>query len=84
MPDGSARELIELAVRTGALTSRGVARVRRVARTLLDLEALVTGVAAEQLTGDAVAMAMDLRDADLGEREWFDPTLRGTIAGAGR
>ena len=56
-PDRAARALLRDALRAHRLTARGVDRVRRVARTLADLE----GCAGATLNDEQVALAMHLR-----------------------
>lgn len=59
LDDGAAR-MLEVALRQGRLTARGLARVRRVARTVADLDG--TDPAAP-LRAEPVALAMALRGA---------------------
>ncbi|CAN5725978.1 YifB family Mg chelatase-like AAA ATPase [soil metagenome] len=53
-----AKRMLEAALRQGRLTARGLARVRRVARTIADLDGLDPGSALE---AEPVALAMALR-----------------------
>lgn len=55
-PDDAGRDLLEAALRTGRLSARGLTRIRRVARTIADLD----GSPAHIGTGH-VAMALQLR-----------------------
>lgn len=75
VPDPAASTLLEIAMQTGTLTGRGVARVRRVARTLLDLDEAASGVHTDRLTESAVCAAIDLREAAVSSAPWFDPTV---------
>lgn len=52
----AAEEIVEVALRTGRLTARGLDRVRRVARTLADLAG-----AGEVLSAEHVSLALSLR-----------------------
>jgi magnesium chelatase family protein len=72
-PGPEAAEILGDAVSAGTLTGRGVARIRRVARTILDLEEVRTGVPTAELTPGAVVAALDLRAA-VAISAWFDPT----------
>jgi magnesium chelatase family protein len=66
VPSRTARALLTEALRRQRLTARGVDRVRRVARTLADLD----GCTCAELSDEHVALAMHLRadvDALLGE-----------------
>jgi magnesium chelatase family protein len=56
--DGGARRMLETALRQGRLTARGLARVRRVARTIADLDGFDPEGA---LGAEPVAVAMALR-----------------------
>lgn len=55
-----ARRMLEAALRQGRLTARGLARVRRVARTIADLDGQAGGA---PLGAEPVALAMTLRSA---------------------
>ena len=54
--DSGAAQLLERSVRAGRLSGRGVDRVRRVARTIADLDLAVAGAVTAAVAG-AVAVA---------------------------
>ena len=56
--DAAASRLLEHKLRTGALSARGLDRIRRVARTLADLDG-----GADRLTDEHVCAALELRSA---------------------
>lgn len=56
--DGDATRMLEIALERGRLTARGLVRVRRVARTIADLDGLAVGA---PLGPEPVALAMALR-----------------------
>ena len=58
--DGGATRMLEVALRQGRLTARGLARVRRVARTVADLDGTDPSA---PLRAEPVALAMALRGA---------------------
>jgi magnesium chelatase family protein len=58
--DGGAARMLETALRQGRLTARGLARVRRVARTVADLDGADP---AAPLGAESIALAMALRGA---------------------
>jgi magnesium chelatase family protein len=60
--DARASRMIEVALRRGRLTARGLDRVRRVARTVSDLHAIATGTDPDLPLGpEPVALALALR-----------------------